>query len=161
MGLYDPGDAPDPTEQARRELIPRMPAELAAARVRGEPVWTADEMARDFEALGFMAPFVVVRRLADNVRGTLMFTDHPRYYFGWEPETLAPTPASTPNAVSGLRIPRRPLFQLGQLVATPGAIEAMRRWERVWRNRGEFEISSARKRIVADARVWSRMTAAN
>lgn len=78
---------PDPTETARRELIPTMPAEAAAAVERGEPIYTTAEMTAEFETVGFMAPFVVVRRRSDGVRGTLMFTHSPRYYFGFEAES--------------------------------------------------------------------------
>lgn len=77
---------PDPTEAIRRDLIPTMPAEAAAAAERGEPVYTTAEMTAEFEALAFAAPLVVVRRRSDGVRGTLMFTHSPRFYFGFEPE---------------------------------------------------------------------------
>jgi hypothetical protein len=73
----------DPTEAARRELIPTMPAEALAAAERGEPVWTTDEMTAEFEAIGFLAPFVMVRRRSDGVKGTLMFSGRPRFYFGF------------------------------------------------------------------------------
>lgn len=43
--------------------------------------WNTDELQRDFEVLGFQAPFVVVRRRADGVRGALQFTHQPRVYF--------------------------------------------------------------------------------
>jgi hypothetical protein len=48
--------------------------------------WTTDELTRDFEVLGFMAPFVVVRRRSDGVRGTLTFRHSPRIYFDWSPD---------------------------------------------------------------------------
>lgn len=76
----------DETESARRFLMPDMPAYLAERLMRGEQVWTTDELRRDFEVIGFMAPFVVVRRKSDGQRGSLMFTHSPRYYFGWQPE---------------------------------------------------------------------------
>ncbi len=38
---------------------------------------------RDFEVVGFAAPFVVVRRRSDGVKGTLEFTHNPRVYFGF------------------------------------------------------------------------------
>jgi hypothetical protein len=75
----------DPTETARRELMPTMPAELQAELDAGRPIWTTDELQRDFNVEGFSAPFVIVRRKADNVRGSLMFTHSPRHYFGWAP----------------------------------------------------------------------------
>ena len=75
----------DPTEDLRRALIIFMPAELAARVEAGEQVWTTAEMQADFEALGFMAPFIIVRRRSDGAKGTLMFDHSPRFYFGWEP----------------------------------------------------------------------------
>jgi hypothetical protein len=73
----------DSTEAARRELIPTMPAEALAAAERGEPVYTTAEMTAEFEAIGFLAPYVMVRRRSDGVEGTLMFTHNPRFYFGF------------------------------------------------------------------------------
>ncbi len=40
-------------------------------------------LSQTFEVLGFAAPFVVVRRKSDGVKGTLEFTHSPRIYFGW------------------------------------------------------------------------------
>jgi hypothetical protein len=47
--------------------------------------WTTDEMRRDFEPIGFAAPFIVVRRRSDGVEGTLEFTHNPRVYFDFTP----------------------------------------------------------------------------
>jgi len=74
----------DTTVEARKAMLPDMPAELAAAVDRGEQVWTTDELRQDFEVTGFSAPFVVARRKADGVVGSLQFTHSPRYYFGWK-----------------------------------------------------------------------------
>jgi len=49
-----------------------------------DPTWDTDALRRDFEVLGFAAPFVVVRRRADGVLGSLEFTHNPRVYFGWK-----------------------------------------------------------------------------
>ena len=46
-------------------------------------MWNTDELARDFEVLGFMAPVVVVRRKSDGCKGSLMFTHLPRFYFSF------------------------------------------------------------------------------
>jgi hypothetical protein len=35
--------------------------------------------------IGFLAPFVVVRRKIDGVKGSLEFQHHPRFYFGFSP----------------------------------------------------------------------------
>lgn len=51
------------------------------------PTWDTDALRRDFEVLGFAAPFVVVRRRADGVKGSLEFTHNPRVYFGWREDT--------------------------------------------------------------------------
>lgn len=49
--------------------------------------WDTDELARDFEVLGFLPQFVVVRRRSDGVKGSLEFTPHtPRRYFNFQPE---------------------------------------------------------------------------
>ena len=77
----------DPTETTRRAMIPEMPEELEARVAAGEQVWDTKAMQVDFEAIGFAAPFIVVRRRADGVKGSLMFTHNPRWYFGWEPES--------------------------------------------------------------------------
>ncbi len=45
--------------------------------------WDKEELQRDFEVVGFQAPFVVVLRRSDGVRGSLEFTHNPRVYFGW------------------------------------------------------------------------------
>lgn len=45
--------------------------------------WDSDELRRDFEVLGFQAPYVVVKRKTDGVVGSLQFTHAPRLYFSW------------------------------------------------------------------------------
>jgi len=42
-------------------------------------------MCEEFEAIGFAAPLIVVRRRADGVKGSLMFQHSPRFYFKFEP----------------------------------------------------------------------------
>jgi hypothetical protein len=75
----------DPTSQARREMLAtgQPAADLAADEGRR---WTAEEITRDFEVIGFAAPFVVVRRRSDGQLGTLEFTHSPRVYFGFVPD---------------------------------------------------------------------------
>jgi hypothetical protein len=48
------------------------------------PFWDTEALTRDFEVIGFAAPFVVVKRRSDGVRGSLEFTHRPRVYFGWK-----------------------------------------------------------------------------
>ena len=76
-------------ENARRQLVgqlnavPKGRAELEAEH--GE-VWNLDELQRDFEVEGFLAPFVVVKRRGDGVVGSLMFQHMPRFYFRFVPD---------------------------------------------------------------------------
>lgn len=74
-------------DQMRAAMVLGMPDELARVIHCGDPVWDTNAMREEFEAIGFAAPFVVVRRRSDGVRGTLMFTHHPRFYFGFEEDT--------------------------------------------------------------------------
>jgi hypothetical protein len=73
----------DDTEGLRLAMIlnnqPESDLENATER------WTAEELARDFEVLGFSAPFVVVRRKSDGQKGSLEFTHLPRVYFDFHP----------------------------------------------------------------------------
>ena len=77
----------DPTEGARRALVAEINCELAeraTLETRYGRVWNTAELANDFEVLGFVSPFVVVKRKADNKVGSLMFQHYPRYYFSFE-----------------------------------------------------------------------------
>jgi len=47
--------------------------------------WDTDALRRDFEVVGFLAPYVVVARRSDGVKGTLEFTHNPRVYFDFTP----------------------------------------------------------------------------
>ena len=75
----------DPTEAVRRQMID---TNQPAADLSADPdrKWTTTEMSAEFVAIGFMAPFVVVRRRSDGQVGTLEFTNSPRVYFGWHPD---------------------------------------------------------------------------
>lgn len=73
----------DPTEDARRALA----AEINDAEFHlPDPHWTTDEARAEFEFLGFMVPFAVVRRRSTRERGSLEFAHSPRFYFNWLPE---------------------------------------------------------------------------
>lgn len=47
------------------------------------PVWTTDELLETFEVSHFEPPYVHVIRKEDGKRGTVMFTDSPRFYFAF------------------------------------------------------------------------------
>jgi len=76
----------DPTESIRREMLAEInaqPGSREALEAEHGKVWNTDEMCNDFEAIGFMAPLVVVRRRSDGVKGSLFFQNSPRYYYGF------------------------------------------------------------------------------
>jgi len=45
--------------------------------------WDAKQVQERFEVLSFAAPYVVVRRRSDGVKGTLQFNHDPRIYFNF------------------------------------------------------------------------------
>ena len=79
----------DATETIRRTSLVEFNAEptdreaLAAKRGR---VWDTLELSEDFEVMGFMAPYVVVKRKADGCKGSLEFQHSPRLYFNFAPD---------------------------------------------------------------------------
>ena len=77
------------TEDLRRARLVEInaePGERSTLEARHGQVWDTEELGRDFEVIGFLAPFVVVRRRSDGVKGSLEFQHHPRAYFNFEPD---------------------------------------------------------------------------
>ena len=79
----DTADAVRLVARARLNADAGPRAELEARY--GEVMDTA-ELQRKYEVYAFAAPFVIVRRKADGVKGVLAFQSRPRFYFGFEPE---------------------------------------------------------------------------
>ena len=78
----------DPTEAIRREMVAEInadPGSREALEAKHGQVWDTDQLCEDFEALGFMAPIVVVRRRSDGRKGSLEFQHSPRFYFNFQP----------------------------------------------------------------------------
>ncbi len=79
----------DRTETARRQMVSEINAQPSIRQqleaTHGQ-VWDTSELQQCFEVLGFMAPFVVVRRKSDGVRGSLTFQHSPRMYFAFQVE---------------------------------------------------------------------------
>jgi len=74
----------DRAERARRKRLAEV--NLAAAgreelEKRHGKVWDSQELRNDFEVIGFSAPWVVVKRKSDGVKGSLEFQHEPRFYF--------------------------------------------------------------------------------
>jgi hypothetical protein len=78
----------DPTEAIRRQRVAEINAEPGsreALEAQYGQVWSTDEMSEEFEAIGFMAPLIVVRRRMDGRNGSLEFQHTPRFYFNFLP----------------------------------------------------------------------------
>ena len=82
----------DETEDIRRDRLVAINGAVAsqdpaAERQRLEvdhgQVWDAGQLRADFEVLGFMAPYVAVRRRSDGRKGSLEFQHQPRLYFNF------------------------------------------------------------------------------
>jgi hypothetical protein len=62
------------------------PGSRESLKVHYAQVWDTQELAVAFEVIGFLAPFVVVRRKSDGIKGSLEFQHHPRFYFNFQPD---------------------------------------------------------------------------
>ena len=79
---------PDETEPYRRQRLAEInaqPGSREALDAEHGQVWDTEELSQDFEPIGFMAPFVVVRRRSDGKKGSLEFQHSPRFYFNFSP----------------------------------------------------------------------------
>mgnify|MGYP005821883679 CR=1 FL=1 len=79
--------SPEEVEMARRQRATELnknPGSASQLEARYGRVWSLDELARDFEVIGFAAPYVVVRRRSDGAMGSLEFQHQPRFYFNFE-----------------------------------------------------------------------------
>jgi hypothetical protein len=79
----------DPTEEARRHLVCAInndPQIREALAERYGSVWDTAELTRDFDVVGFAAPFVVATRKSDKIKGSLQFQHHPRLYYDFRPD---------------------------------------------------------------------------
>ena len=48
--------------------------------------WNTQELQKDYTVHSFLAPFVLVTRKSDGVKGILEFQHMPRFYFNFQPE---------------------------------------------------------------------------
>lgn len=83
----------DTTEQIRRQEVTTINSQVQSdnkdiERTRLEErygqVWDTDEMREKFTAVGFLAPYIVVKRKSDRITGTLEFQHSPRFYFNFK-----------------------------------------------------------------------------
>lgn len=79
----------DETENIRRKMVNEInanPGSREALEKEHGQVWNTEQLPRDFEVRGFMAPFVVVKRKSDGQVGSLEFQHRPRFYYGFTPD---------------------------------------------------------------------------
>ena len=79
--------AMDVTEMIRRRRLVELNGQTvdrATLAQRHGQVWDPQELGRDFVAIGYLAPYVVVRRKTDGLRGSLEFQPDPRFYSNWK-----------------------------------------------------------------------------
>lgn len=74
----------DDTEAIRREMLESGQPYRDLVRSDPKDRWTTDELREEFEVIGFMAPFVAVRRKSDGAKGSMEFTHNPRWYFNFK-----------------------------------------------------------------------------
>jgi hypothetical protein len=76
----------DPTEAIRRMRLAELSPGVDRAELerRHGQVWDPAGLSAEFEVVGFMAPYIVVRRKADGKVGSLTFQHEPRFYFEWK-----------------------------------------------------------------------------
>ena len=77
----------DLTEAIRRQQVAEInadPGSREALEAKHGQVWDTKELGVNFDVLGFMAPYVVVRRKSDGAKGSLQFQHQPRFYYSFE-----------------------------------------------------------------------------
>ena len=76
----------DLTESLRRQRLAEINASPLSREVLEAEhgrVWNTGELAEDFDVIGFLAPFCVVRRKSDGAIGSLEFQSFPRLFFSF------------------------------------------------------------------------------
>jgi hypothetical protein len=66
-----------------RVEINAKPGTRESLEARFGQIWDPSQMAADFEATSFLAPFALVRRKSDGATGSLEFQNDPRFYFNF------------------------------------------------------------------------------
>ncbi len=81
---------PKPTDKndrlGRLAEIAARPRSREALEAEYGQVWDTRELAKDFIVTGIVFPYIVVRRKADDVVGTLLVQNTPRFYFDFTPD---------------------------------------------------------------------------
>lgn len=77
----------DETENIRRQRVNEInlqPGSREALEAQYGQVWDTSQMQDEFEAIGFMAPLIVVRSRFTGKKGSLEFQHNPRFYFNFQ-----------------------------------------------------------------------------
>jgi len=86
----------DETEEIRRHRLANINSAVQSQDTDRErqrleaqygQVWDMAQLSVDFDVLGFIAPYVVVRRKSDSRKGSLEFQHHARFYFNFVLDT--------------------------------------------------------------------------
>ena len=77
-------DATEAIRRSEQARINALQADREALEKAHGQVWDTNQLADDFEVLGFGAPLVVAVRKSDRVTGSLYFQHMPRFYWGFE-----------------------------------------------------------------------------
>jgi len=66
----------DQTETTRRQMVQEINSNSGSREYLEQQhgqVWDTSELQQEFSVLGFMAPFIIVQRKSDHVKGSLFF----------------------------------------------------------------------------------------
>jgi len=77
----------DLTESTRRQMVKGIntnPGSREALEAKYGQVWDTTELQEEFEVLGFMVPFVIVREKSTGAKGSLEFQANERFYFSFQ-----------------------------------------------------------------------------
>ena len=77
----------DPTEAIRKHMVAEInavPGSREALEAEYGQVWDISQMQKEFTALSFLAPMIIVRRKSDGQKGSLTFQHDPRFYFDFQ-----------------------------------------------------------------------------
>jgi len=79
----------DTTENTRRAMVAEIntdPGSREALEAQYGQVYDTTQLSSAFDVVGFLAPFVAVKRKSDGVKGSMMFQHYPRFYFNFQAE---------------------------------------------------------------------------
>jgi hypothetical protein len=83
-----PSESADRRQRLEEELN-KAPMDRPALEERwGGNVWDEQQLRSKFEILGYRNPFIVVRRKVDQLIGTMVFQNAPRFYWGFDPDRI-------------------------------------------------------------------------